>query len=414
MAELRIELIAVGDELLMGQVLDTNSHWIARRLADEGMRLHGLIWSADSEEEILSNLAKAWNDSDVVIVMGGLGPTHDDLTRPTLAAFFGDELEFREDLAEHVRQRYTRRGSPPAPGWESMATFPISALPIPNEHGAAPGIHYQRDSKELFAVPGVPSEMRGMVDSYILPRLLLQRAGTYSYKIIRTSGSGESHLAALIGDVNQIEPVKLAFLPSLDHGVTLRLSLFGENQSESSSQLAQAEEFVANRISSFIYSRDNRSLDVLILEEMRRRGLKLAVAESCTGGMVCSRLVGVPGSSDVLDRGFVTYSNRAKEDTLGVRKESLEVFGAVSEQVAKEMASGARIAANADVGLSMTGIAGPGGGTADKPVGLVYVGISDTTGSIAVRHLFAGDRDENRRRSTLSALTLLFNRLIGR
>jgi len=411
MAELRIILIAIGDELLMGQVLDTNSNWIARKLSDNGLRLHRLIWSADSDSDIRHNLAIARKESDAVILTGGLGPTHDDLTRPIIADFFGDRLEFRDDLAQNITKRYRSRGLNPAPGWESMAMFPTRASPIPNHYGAAVGIHYLTEDFNLFALPGVPSEMRGMIDQYVLPYLIKLRTGVYDFRVIRTTGIGESLLAAKIGDVRQLDPVQLAFLPSLESGVSLRLSLYGDESDNVEMTLNRAEKLVTTAVRQYIYTVGRESIEEVILEQMRKRGLKLAVAESCTGGMLASRLIGVSGSSAVLERGWVTYSNQSKVEQLGVRIETLERYGAVSEQTALEMASGACARAKTQVGVSITGIAGPGGGTEDKPVGLVYIGLSFDGQVEVVRHHFTGDREENRRRATLAALTLLFNRV---
>jgi len=411
MDELRIDLIAIGDELLVGHTLDTNSHWIARRLVENGLRLRRLIWSSDQESDILANLSSSWKEADVVIFTGGLGPTHDDITRPAIAGFFSDQLIYNKEIADSIRRRYLRRGIASAPGWEAMAMFPKQASPIPNEHGAAPGIHYMLDDKELYAVPGVPIEMRGMLDEYIIPRLIARRKGTFQYCLIRTTGIGESHLAALIGDPRDLEPIKLAFLPSVETGVTLRLSCFARTPEEASAALAESTNKVTAKITPYIYGMDEQPLEAAILDLMRQRKLKIAVAESCTGGMICSRFVSVPGSSDVLERGYITYSNDAKRELLGVSEETLNQHGAVSAETAREMAHGARERASVDLGLAVTGIAGPSGGSVEKPVGLVYIGISDSTGTDTVRYQFAGDREDNRRRATLAALTLIYNRI---
>lgn len=413
MAELAIELLAVGDELLMGMTLDTNSHSIAGSLAREGFRLKRMSWVADKAEELKAALEESWERSDIVIVTGGLGPTCDDITRPVIASFFNDTLERRADIRESIRQRYQRRGITPSSDWEIMTEFPLSADPIPNSHGAAPGIHYIREGKELFAIPGVPTEMRGMLDEFIIPKLRSLSTGNYRFRIIKTAGTGESHLAELIGDPGRIEPVGLAFLPSLDHGVTLRLSVYSEKIDSQNDPLDVAEETVVAAVKPYIYARQDQPLESVIIDILRERGFKLGLAESCTGGMIATRFVSIPGSSDVFDRGLVTYSNKAKIELLNVPVGIIDQFGAVSRETAQSMAEGLRENSGVDIALSVTGIAGPGGGSEDKPVGTTFIGIADHKGYEVKRFSFAGNRDENRRRSAHTALMMLYRRLAG-
>ncbi len=411
MAELKIELIAIGDEILLGHTLDTNSHWIARRLVENGFRLRWQSVVGDNESDLHHQLKRAWKRADVLILTGGLGPTHDDITRPVAARFFEDELVDRSDLREGIRERFTLRGLEPPAGYEQLAQFPTGAEPIPNQHGSAPGIHYSRDGRELFSLPGVPIEMRGMVDGYLLHHLEVWREGVFSCRILKTTGVGESHLSELIGDPGALEPVRLAFLPSIDHGVTLRLSHVGDDPDAVSEVLGLAERYVRDKVGKYIYADEERSLEATILDELRRRDWKLALAESCTGGMASSRLVSIPGSSDVFERGFVTYSNRAKTELLAVDEALLNRYGAVSAEVAQAMAEGAHLRADVDIAVSITGIAGPSGGTQDKPVGLTYIGLADRDGTDVRRFRFSGDRDTNRRRSAQAALNLLWQRL---
>jgi len=411
LAELKIELIAVGDELLMGLTLDTNSNFIARSLAKNGFRLAQMRWVADIGQNIHQALSEAWERSDIVLVTGGLGPTHDDLTRPVIAGFFGDRLEPRDDIRNALLRRFEKRGFTPAPGWEVMVDFPTRAIPIPNGHGAAPGIHFSQDNRELFAMPGVPGEMIGMMEDYILPILKKKSTGQYRYRVIKTVGASESQLAMLIGDPGKLLPVSLAFLPSNDNGVTLRLSLYSNTDSGESNSLITAEHLVSKAVEPYIYCKDESTIESVIIERMRKEGLQLALAESCTGGMIAARIVDVPGSSDILNRGFVTYSNEAKCELLGVSVSSIEQFGAVSAEVASAMATGARERSNVDIAISVTGIAGPGGATDTKPVGLTYIAIAGLKGVEVQRHLFAGSREENRKRATFTALSILFDYL---
>lgn len=356
-------------------------------------------------------LKRAWNRADIVLITGGLGPTHDDITRPVVAQFFDDELVTRRDLQERIETRFKARGYDAPYNYQLMAEFPTRANAILNEHGSAPGIHYEEEGKHLFAMPGVPTEMEEMLLYYALPRMDKHRLGAFRFHIFRTTGIWESHLDEIIGDPRVLEPVHLAYLPSIDHGVTLRLSMFGDDEDEVISTLKDRVDKVRSKIRDHVFTEDHRKLAEVLLEMMRERKMRLAVSESCTGGMICDRLIEIPGSSDVFERGFITYSNEAKVENLGVPQKILDEHGAVSEQTAKAMAEGAWKAAEADIGISVTGIAGPTGWTDEKPIGLVYVAVSDKDKTICEKHIFQRDRSTNRRRSVQAALTLLWKRL---
>ncbi len=318
MTELQIELISVGDEILIGQTLDTNAHWLANQLTESGYRLRWHSTIGDNESDMRHQFRRAWNRADVVIVTGGLGPTHDDITRPVLTNFFEDELVTRLDLAKRIEDRFTARGLTTPYGSERMAEFPSRAEPILNKEGSAPGIHFSEDNRDLFALPGVPVEMREMITNYVIPHLSKRRKGVFQYHIFRTAGIFESKLNELIGDPGLLEPVSLAYLPSIDHGVTLRLSLSGTDTAETNSILQSRVEKVRSMISDYVFTETEDCLAEVILDIMRNRKMKLAVAESCTGGLLSSNFVSVPGSSDVFERGFTTYSNESKTDLLGV------------------------------------------------------------------------------------------------
>ena len=412
MAELKIELITIGDEILIGHTVDSNSNWIANKLSEQGFRLRWHSTVGDNASDLRHQIRRAWNRADIVILTGGLGPTHDDITRPVVNQFFDDELVVRPDLKKMISDRFEARGLKAPPGYECMAEFPSRADPVLNDHGSAPGIHYQQDQKDLFALPGVPIEMRGMIEGRVIPHLISRRQGFYLYHIFRTTGIGESHLSRLIGDASIYKPVSIAYLPSIDHGVTIRLSLNGSDEAAANKQIEEASELVREQICEHIYIEDSRSLEEIIIDRLRQQGLKMAIAESCTGGMICDRLVSVPGSSDVFERGFITYSNDAKIELLGVDRSTIESEGAVSEQTASEMAEGARHRAGVDIALSVTGIAGPTGGAPEKPVGLVYIGYSDDKQTIIKRYQFSGNRDSNRRRSSQAALSLLWEQIV--
>jgi len=411
LAELKIELISIGDEILIGHTLDTNSNWIAGRLSENGLRLRWISVVGDNASDLKHQLKRAWNRADVVLVTGGLGPTHDDITRPVIARFFDDEIVTKPELVADIRERFARRGLEMPANAEIMAQFPTNANPIPNQHGAAPGIHYDFGNHNLFAMPGVPREMKGMFADYVLSFVAELGESTYRYKLIKTAGTGESHLSELIGSLSEIEPVQLAFLPSIDHGVTLRISLSADDADFVENRLDSAFEYISQRIEKYIYAEGETSLEEVLLDLLRQRGMKLAVAESCTGGLVADRIVSVAGSSDVFDRGFVTYSNDSKIEMLGVDLQIIEQFGAVSPETALAMAIGARERAGVDIAACVTGIAGPTGGTPDKPVGLVYIAVADKKGNDVQRFRFTGDRLANRSRSAFSVLVKLWERL---
>ncbi len=408
---MNIELITIGDEILLGHTVDSNANWIARRLTDHGLRLRWHDTIGDNESDIKHTLNRAWNRADVVLVTGGLGPTHDDITCAVIARFFSDDLIERVDIKQQIIDRFAIRGVAPPLGFDRMAMFPANAKPLINKHGSAPGIYYDIDGRCLFAMPGVPTEMKGLFNEFVLPHITSLKKEIFKSTILRTSGIGESNLEVLIGDPAELSPVTLAYLPSIDYGVTLRLSCSGIDENQVQRHLDQAEAYVTKRVKKYIFTVGEKSFEEVILDMMRQRNLTLAVAESCTGGMVCDRLVAVPGSSDVLDRGFITYSNKAKMEQLGVDESILNDHGAVSESTARAMAEGARTSAGVGIGISVTGIAGPTGGSEDKPVGLVFVGIADKNGTDVKRYIFSGDRNSNRRRTANAVLTLLWNRL---
>lgn len=411
MSTQNIELIAVGDEILIGHTLDSNSNWIAGKLSEHGLRLRWQSTVGDNSSDLRHQVRRAWERADVVILSGGLGPTHDDITRPVIAKFFNDKLVTRAELIQGIKDRFAERGLVPSPGYEIMGEFPSQAEPILNKHGSAPGIHYQKAGKNLFSLPGVPVEMQGMIESYVLPLLLKNRVDTYRHQIFRTSGMGESHLSQLIGNPADLGQVSLAYLPSIDHGVTIRLTAAESDETALEKVLHSAADKVRERIGRYIFTEDYRTLEEIILDKLRHKKQRLAVAESCTGGMICDRLVSVPGSSDVLERGYITYSNRAKSELLGIDPTIIETRGAVSSETAAAMAIGARQQADVDYGLSVTGIAGPTGGTEDKPVGLVFIGLCTPVRTIIEQFTFSGDRTNNRRRSAHAALNLLWKNL---
>jgi len=411
---MKIELITIGDEILLGNSVDTNSHWIAEQLTNNGMRLTYHQTVGDNSADIQEALRIAYSRSESILVTGGLGPTHDDITIEEIARFHKDKLVLNSSIRDGIAERFTARGITPSPGYEKMAYLPSHAEPIGNSYGSAPGVFYRTGSVRLFCMPGVPKEMKGMFSETILPMLISLRLDFFQSRIYRTAGVGESLLAQKIGTIDDLLPCTLAFLPSIDDGVILRLSCGGKDEEFTNLALNRAEDRLINTIGDYIYTYGMKRLEEVILDRMRERGLRLVLAESCTGGKVCDRLVAISGCSDVLDRGFVTYSNHSKVEQLKVSPDIINSFGAVSAECVVAMAKGARKVSGADIAISVTGIAGPGGGSEQKPVGTVYVGLADKEGGLARLYHFTGDRDGIRRRAGHTALTLLWHYLDGR
>lgn len=405
---MNIELIVIGDEVLLGQISEGHTLWIGRQLGELGLRLTKVQIVGDRVEMIGEAVRDAWARSDIVILTGGLGPTPDDCTRFAISSLLARPLLPHIASREKILERFRLRGLTPTPGWEVMAMIPEGSEALPNEHGAAPGFLIAQDNRMLFVLPGVPSEMQPMFRSYVIPHLKNNRRSTFLTHTFYTAGAGEAHLDSLIGPPDQLRPVKVAYLPSIDNGVRVRVEMEGEEEGEVETILKERVETVRQRIKEYIFAEEPKTLDEVVLGMLTEKGWRLALAESCTGGLLATRLISVPGASEVVDRGFITYSNRSKIEELGVDTEIIERYGAVSEECARAMAEGARKHSQGEVAISVTGIAGPTGGSPTKPVGLVFVGISHPQGTEVFRHQFVGDRDENRRRSAWAALVHLW------
>ena len=412
-AGMNVEIIAIGDEILLGQVQDTNSAWIARRFASEGTPIGRISVVGDDEKAINDLFYKAYHRSDVILITGGLGPTHDDLTKPLIAKFFDLPIVFRNDLLEQVRESYRRRQLKFLEASRTQAEFPEGAVPMPNPHGTAPGIWIEKQGRVFAAMPGVPVEMRAMVSDFVIPRLRKRRKSSITrFRTLHTYGIKEAALYEKLDNRQQVlEHAKLAFLPS-QSGVRMRLTAEAPTELEAEGRLNEAEELLRSRLGAYIYAvGEEVSLERGVGERLKARGLKVAVAESCTGGLLAKKLTDTSGSTAWFERGWVTYSNEAKNELLGVPMELIEKHGAVSAEVAEAMAQGALERSHANMTVSITGVAGPTGGSEEKPVGLVYIGIADARGTEHHRFIFDTDRTVNRNRSVATALTLLMDRL---
>ena len=420
-----IELLAIGDELLLGETVDTNSAWIAQRLGREGIAIARKTTVGDNDDAIRDALDAALRRTGVVVCTGGLGPTRDDVTRAAVARHYGREQHIDEGWMDVLSERYRRRGITMPEVNRVQAFVPEGAVLLHNETGTAPGIAIDDDAIGMtFLLPGVPSEMRGLVEAHVIPMLRerLHAARPIRSRILRTAGISEAALAERIDDIAQeiiqsfdTSGLSLAFLPQVA-SVDLRLTCRSAS-ADADAVLDRAVERLTERLGDCIYTNDETDLAVLVGRLLRERGLTLSLAESCTGGLVSKRLSDAPGASEFLLAAFVTYHNAAKREFLGVSTETLAMHGAVSERCAREMAEGARRAIGADVAVAITGIAGPGGGSEEKPVGTVWYAVALSpalAGTLALpspvitrRFVHPGDRGDIRERAAQTALDML-------
>lgn len=406
----RVSIISIGDELLIGQTINTNAAYIGEKLTELGFEVVRNFTVGDDRESILQILNESEKLSDFIFITGGLGPTHDDITRSCIVEYFETKLIFDESTFEIIKKLFERRNIPMPEINRDQAMVPEVAKVIPNNFGTAPGYDISKHGKRFFVMPGVPHEMKGMMEETILPELkeyIRSKKIFYNQKMLFTTGIPESALYSKLGDVKTLfEDVKVAFLPS-QFGVKIRLSMRSNDENYNLSKINLVEQRIREKVGEFIYADVNISLEELIGKILTERKLKLAVAESCTGGMICNRITNVPGSSNYFERGVVSYSNESKIQILGVKKETLEKYGAVSEQTAIEMARGVRLISGADIGISTTGIMGPTGETHTKPIGLVFIGYSDKDSEFAKQFNFADSRIRNKERTSQAALDLL-------
>ncbi|HVD61558.1 MAG TPA: competence/damage-inducible protein A [Gemmatimonadaceae bacterium] len=409
---MKIEVVTIGDELLLGFTIDTNAAHLARELAAIGVEIVRRSTVGDTADEIASGVREALERSDGVITTGGLGPTADDMTKPAIARIFGREMRFDEGIAQWLRDRWAQlgRGKIPESNF-AQAMIPDGAEIIPNAHGSAPGI-WLEDSrgKWVAMLPGVPREMRSMLADELIPRIS-RRTGETSKNVVmswtlRTTGIGESALYDLLGELGRtVDGLHPAFLPSIE-GVDIRLTSRDAPQAEAIQRLEHAVEQLRSVIGAHIYGEGGSDLAAVVLDMCKADGIRIAVAESCTGGLLGARITSVPGSSAVFLGGVLAYDNSVKTELLGVDAAMIEETGAVSEVVAAAMARGVRTRLSADLGIAITGIAGPGGGTSEKPVGTVWIALDGRVTKARGLRLI-GDRTEVRQRAAQSALDLV-------
>jgi nicotinamide-nucleotide amidase len=414
---MRIEILTIGDELLLGFTIDTNGAHLARALAAVGIEVARRGSVGDGADEIAAAVREALDRTGAVITTGGLGPTADDLTKPAIAALFGRGMAMDAEHLAWLEERWRTRFHAPLPvSNRQQAMMPVGTRKLVNRHGSAPGVWLEDERGRWVAMlPGVPREMRGMLTDTLLP-ILRERAAAAGgaaepavvrSRTVRTTSVAESMIADRLGALARgVDGLSLAYLPGHE-GVDLRLTARGLPAAEADAALARGAARLRELVGAWAYGEDDDELPAVMLDRCRAAGLTLAVAESCTGGLLGARLTAIPGSSDVFLGGVISYANAVKQDLLDVPAEQLKAHGAVSEPVALAMASGARARTGARVGIAITGVAGPGGGSEEKPVGTVWTALDVDGERRAHRTVFIGDRAEIRFRASQFALELL-------
>jgi nicotinamide-nucleotide amidase len=403
------EIITIGDEILIGQIVDTNSAWMATELNKIGVRVKQISSVSDDKEHILKALAEAAGRASIVFITGGLGPTKDDITKKTLAEYFGVGLVENKEALDNVERIFARYNRPLLEVNRLQAYVPANCEVILNHNGTAPGMWFNHEGVIYVSMPGVPFEMMYMMEGEVLPKIKSTvKLPAIVHKNILTVGEGESFLAERIADIeNDLPPyIKLAYLPKLGQ-VRLRLSAFGEDQESLQKQVDDFAGKIIERIGVVFVIDQDIALEKAILDKMADKGLTLSVAESCTGGYLSHLFTQHAGSSKVFLGGGVTYSNELKESILGVKHETIDKHGAVSEETAMEMVEGALLNFRSDFAISVTGIAGPDGGTIDKPVGTVWIAVAGGQKMLIKKYTFGNKRRQNIERSAVMALSML-------
>lgn len=406
---MKATILTIGDEILIGQITDTNTASIARHLNSAGISILEKASIGDDREQITNRVSRAMRETDLVILTGGLGPTKDDITKKTLAEMFHSRLVNNEKVARHVEQMLTSRGIAYNALNQGQSLVPECCEVLFNDHGTAPGMWFEEEDCIIVSLPGVPFEMEHLMQDKVMPRL---RERFHLHEIVHrtliTAGLAESMLAERIAAWEDALPdyLHLAYLPN-PGAVRLRLSAYDVDGREVRREIDEQFDALKRIIPEYILGFDNASLEKQVHDELIKRGKTLAVAESCTGGKIASRFTAMPGASAYFLAGVVSYSNEAKHNILGVSNDDLTRYGAVSEQVARQMAEGIRRITGADYAISTTGIAGPAGGSAEKPVGTVWMAVSSAGGTTAVVKQCGTDRGQVIDRASSFAITLL-------
>lgn len=409
---MKAEILAVGTEILLGDIVNTNAQYLAKRLADLGISVYHQSVVGDNPERLLEAYSLAFSRADLVITTGGLGPTKDDLTKEVAFEYFGKKSVVHEPSLKVLQGHFKDVNRPMTQNNLKQVYFPGDAIVLPNNNGTAPGCIIEEDGKIVVLLPGPPREMKPMFEKVVASYLQKFQQGVLVSKVLRVVGVGESSAAQLLEDIldNQTNPTVAPY--AKDGEVTFRITAKADTYEEGVKLMEPMEAEIRSRLGSNIYGEGDTTLESVLCEMLVNKKLTIATAESCTGGMVASALINYPGISSVFMEGAVTYSNEAKINRLGVKAETLDKHGAVSSEIAAEMAQGIAKTAGTNIGLSTTGIAGPEGGSEDKPVGLVYVGLY-MNGEVKTKMLrLSGDRQRIRQRATMQLLDWLRRELL--
>ena len=406
---MKAELISIGDELLIGQVVNTNASWIASTLSRIGVKVVHIAAISDTHADIISALDEASGRADLIIMTGGLGPTRDDITKQTLAEYFDTKLIFHEFSFRQVEKLFKARKYTVSEVNRRQAEIPENCTPLKNENGTAPGMWFEKDNKIYVSVPGVPYEMQGLMTDHVLPRLADRfNMGAIYHRTIMTFGMGESRLAEKIGDIEDALPghIKLAYLPQPGI-VRLRLSGTGEDSETIRQEVEKHVRKIVDRVPEIIFGYDDITMEETVGKSLAWHQVSLGTAESCTGGYLAHLITTIPGSSAYFKGSVIAYANEVKEKLLGVSRSALDHHGAVSQEVVEQLAVGGRLKLKSDYCLATSGIAGPDGGTKEKPVGTVWIALAGPDG-VQSKLLHLGEhRQRNIRMSALWAMNLL-------
>lgn len=412
---MQTEIITIGDEILIGQVIDSNSAWMGQQLNQKGIQVKEIISISDEATHIKNTVHEALQRADLILITGGLGPTKDDITKSVLAEYFEMDLEFHQDTYNRLEALMIKYGRQPTEAQRIQSLMPKEATILPNEMGTAPGMWFEKDGKVLVSMPGVPYEMKYLMENEVLPRVTQQfKTLPIEHRTVLTVGIGESKLAEIIVDFENNLPdnIKLAYLPNIGR-VRLRLTGKGEDRAALNELLDSQLAVLNGLIAPFIYGYGKEPFEAAVGRLLVEKGVTLATAESCTGGFIAHKLTSNSGSSAYFDGSVVAYSNHVKEQILKVKSSTLEQYGAVSEQTVTEMVQGLLQVIPSDYGIAVSGIAGPNGGTPDKPVGTIWVAVGNKTNIVTKKLQLSKNRLKNIEYTTTASLNLLRTMLLN-
>lgn len=409
---MKAELISIGTELLLGDIVNTNAQFLAKELANLGIDVYHQCVIGDNEERVLLAFKEAFNRCDIIITTGGLGPTQDDLTKELGAKYFNKKMLLHEPSLEWIKKYLAIDDEEVMEANRNQAYFPEGSIILPNEKGTAPGAIISEKNKTLIILPGPPKEMKAMFTNHVVKYLSSLTGEVIKSKTLRIFGIGESLMAKKVNDIIEGSTNPTVAPYAKEYEVTLRVTAKEENEDKCEELINSKCEEIKDVLGEYIYGEGENSLDVVVAKLLCEKKFSISTAESCTGGMIASSLISYPGISEVFKEGAITYSNEAKIKRLGVNEETINKFGAVSKETAREMAQGMARVANTNIAISTTGLAGPSGGTDKKPIGLVYVGVFIKGKTIVEKFNLTGDREAIRRKATMNALNMLRRELV--